>query len=86
MIEVPAMLTNEGPKPFAVGKIPTFQKGLIEGQLAYEKLTVDAYFENSYQKALEALTLNRTIVNAPTARKILDNLIEKNSEFFPKLK
>lgn len=86
MVEVPAILTNEGPKPFAVGKIPTFQKGLIEGQLAYEKLTVDAYFENSYQKALEALTLNRTIVNAPTARKILDSFIEKNNEFFPNLK
>lgn len=86
MVEVPAILTNEGPKPFAVGKIPTFQKGLIEGQLAYEKLTVDAYFENSYQKALEALTLSRTIVNAPTARKILDGFIDKNGELFPTLK
>jgi maltose-6'-phosphate glucosidase len=86
MVEVPAILTNEGPKPFAVGKIPTFQKGLIEGQLAYEKLTVDAYFENSYQKAFQALTLNRSIINAPIARKLLDDFIDKNADFFPILK
>jgi len=86
MVEVPAMLTNDGPKPFAVGKIPTFQKGMIESQLGYEKLTVDAYFENSYQRALEALTLNRTVVNTPTAKKILDDYIEVNGDLFPVLK
>ncbi|RKD29516.1 6-phospho-alpha-glucosidase [Thermohalobacter berrensis] len=85
MVEVPAMITNHGPKPFAVGKIPTFYKGLIEGQLAYEKLVVDAFFENDYDKALKALTLNRTVVNAPVARKILDELIEANKEYWPEL-
>ncbi|WP_027340031.1 6-phospho-alpha-glucosidase [Halonatronum saccharophilum] len=85
MVEVPAVLTNDGPKPLAVGKIPTFQKGLIEGQLAYEKLVVDAYFEQDYNKALQALTLNRTVVNAPVAREILDELIVANKEYWPKL-
>lgn len=37
--------------------IPTFYKGLIEGQFAYEKLVVDAYFKQSYQKLLQALIL-----------------------------
>ena len=85
MVEVPAMMTNRGPKPFAVGHISTFYKGLIEGQLAYEKLVVDAYFENSYEKALQALTLNRTVVDAPVARQILDDLIETNKELWPEL-
>lgn len=86
MVEVPAALTANGPKAFSVGKIPTFYKGLIEGQLAYEKLVVDAYFENSYQKVLQALTLNRTIVHAPKARAILDDLIEANKGYWPELK
>ncbi|OIJ18189.1 6-phospho-alpha-glucosidase [Anaerobacillus alkalidiazotrophicus] len=86
MVEVPAMLTNRGPKPFAVGKIPTFYKGMIEGQLAYEKLVVDAYFENDYNKALQALTLNRTVVDAPVARNILDDLIAANENYWPELK
>ncbi|EOD01211.1 6-phospho-alpha-glucosidase [Caldisalinibacter kiritimatiensis] len=86
MVEVPAMITSHGPKPFAVGKIPTFYKGLIEGQLAYEKLVVDAFFANDYDKMLQALTLNRTVVNAPVARKILDDLIEANKDYWPELK
>ncbi|MBA2175039.1 6-phospho-alpha-glucosidase [Halobacillus locisalis] len=85
MVEVPAMITNRGPKPFAVGHISTFYKGLIEGQLGYEKLVVDAYYENSYEKALQALTLNRTVVDAPRARQILDDMIEANKDFWPEL-
>lgn len=65
--------------------IPTFHKGLIEGQFAYEKLTVEAYLEGSYQKALQALTLNRTIVSAGKAREVLDALIEANKEYWPEL-
>jgi maltose-6'-phosphate glucosidase len=86
MVEVPAMITSNGPKPFAVGSIPTFQKGMIEGQLAYEKLVVDAWFDNSFQKAFEALTLNRTVVNAPLAKKILNELVDANKDYFPALK
>ncbi|MCE7793597.1 6-phospho-alpha-glucosidase [Salipaludibacillus sp. CUR1] len=86
MVEVPAALTSRGPKPFAVGEIPTFQKGLIEGQLAFEKLVVDAWYEKDYNKLLQALTLNRTVVDAPKARKILDDLIAENKEYWPELK
>jgi len=82
MVEVPAMLTKNGPKPFAVGRIPSFYKGLIENQYAYEKLVVDAYFEGSYTKALQALTLNRTIVDTPVAREILSEMLEVNKDYF----
>lgn len=85
MVEVAASLTANGPRPYAVGEIPTFYKGLIEGQFAYEKLTVEAYLEGSYQKALQALTLNRTVVSAGKAREVLDALIEQNKEYWPEL-
>lgn len=86
MVEVAAILGQNGPRPMGVGKIGTFYKGLMEQQLAYEKLTVDAYFEGSYEKALQALTLNRTVVDAKKARKILDALIEANKDYWPELK
>ncbi|MEC0301788.1 6-phospho-alpha-glucosidase [Terribacillus saccharophilus] len=86
MVEVAASLTANGPRPYAVGEIPVFYKGLIEGQYAYERLTVEAYVENSYQKALQALTLNRTVVSAQKAREVLDALIEANGDFWPELK
>ncbi|MCM3706315.1 MULTISPECIES: 6-phospho-alpha-glucosidase [Cytobacillus] len=85
MVEVAASLTINGPRPYAVGEIPTFYKGLIEGQFAYEKLTVEAYIEGSYKKALQALTLNRTVVSAEKAREVLDALIEANREYWPEL-
>ncbi|MBY6271092.1 MAG: 6-phospho-alpha-glucosidase [Caldibacillus debilis] len=86
MVEVTCVLTSDGPKPFAVGEIPTFYKGLIEGQFAYEKLVVDAYYEKSYLKLLQALTLNRTVVDTDKARRILDELIEANKGYWPDLK
>ena len=68
-----------------MGEIGTFYKGLIENQYAYERLTVEAYFEGSYEKALQALTLNRTITDAKKARKVLDELIEANKNYWPVL-
>ena len=61
-------------------------KGLLENQYAYERLTVEAFFEGSYTKAFQALTLNRTIVDAKKARRILDRLIEANKGYWPELK
>ncbi|WP_423188340.1 6-phospho-alpha-glucosidase [Alkalibacterium sp. f15] len=86
MIEVAASLGANGPAPYAVGKIDTFYKGLIENQHAFERLTVEAYMEGSYTKALQALTLNRTVVDAKKARKVLDALIEANKDYWPELK
>jgi len=86
MVEVNSSLSINGPEPYAVGEIDTFYKGLIEGQHAYEKLTVEAYMEGSYQKALQALTLNRTIVDAKKAREVLDELVKANKDYWPELK
>lgn len=85
MVEVPAMLTKNGIKPFAVGKIPTFYKGLIENQLAYEMLVVDAYFEKDYKKLVQALALNRTVIDTEVAKTILNELIEANKGYWPEL-
>ncbi|WP_321328059.1 6-phospho-alpha-glucosidase [uncultured Ilyobacter sp.] len=85
MVEVAASLGINGPKPYGVGKVDTFYKAMIENQFAYERLTVEAYFEGSYNKALKALTLNRTVVDAKKGRKILDKLIDANKDYWPKL-
>lgn len=86
MVEVPCIATSNGLEALHVGTIPTFQKGLMENQFAYEKLTVDACLEGNYHKALQALTLNRCVNDLPTARKLLDEYIEVNKEYWPELK
>lgn len=50
-----------------------------------EKLAVDAYYEHSYQKALEAIAINKTVPSTTVARQILDDLIEANGDYWPTL-
>jgi len=57
----------------------------MEAQNAAEKLLVDAYFEHSYQKALQAFTLNQTVYSADPAKQILDDFIEANGKYWPEL-
>lgn len=86
MVEIPAYITNEGPEPIRVGEIPTFYKGLIEQQEACEKLLVESAIENSYEKALMAFTMNKTVPSAFVAKQILDEMMEANKEYWPELR
>ena len=86
MVEVPCHVGINGVEPLSVGNIPTFQKGLLENQYAYEKLTVDANLEGSYRKAWDALTLNRLVNDTDTAKALLDDYIVANEGYWPELK
>lgn len=86
MVEVPCIVGKNGPEPLAMGKIPIFQKGLMEQQVAVEKLVVEAWAERSYQKLWQALTLSKTVPSGEIAKKILDDLIEANKAFWPELR
>lgn len=86
MVEIPCIVGKNGPEPLAMGKIPTFQKGLMEQQVAVEKLVVQAWTEGSYQKLWQALTLSKTVPSGHIAKVILDDLIEANKDFWPELK
>ena len=86
MVEVPCLVGSNGPEKIVQGKIPQFQKGLMEQQVSVEKLTVEAWIEGSYQKLWQAITLSRTVPSASVAKAILDDLIETNKDFWPVLK
>ena len=86
MVEIPCIVGKDGYEPLSVGKIPTFQKGLMEEQVAVEKLVVDAWMEKSYHKLWQALTLSKTVPSAKVAQLILDDLIETNKAYWPELK
>lgn len=86
MLEVPCRVGSNGIEALNVGSVGTFYKGLLENQYAYEKLTVDACLEGSYDKAWKALTLNRTVVDMDVAKALLDDFIEANKGYWPVLK
>lgn len=82
MVELSGKLGKEGLIVEPYGEIDTFYKGLIENQHAYEKLTVEAYLEKNYMKAIQALTLNRTVIDPQLAFKVLNDLEEANKEYW----
>ncbi len=81
-VELAGTLGKDGPKIYPYGDIDPFYKGLMENQYAYELLTAEAYIENSYTKALMALTLNRTINGVDQAKAVLDDLNEANKKYW----
>ena len=85
MVEVPCVVGSNGPEAMCQGEIPTFERGMMQEQLAVEKLVVQAYVEHSYLKLWQALTLSKTVPSASVAKKILDDLIEANKDYWPEL-
>lgn len=86
MVEIPCIVGKNGYEKICQGKIPTFQKGLMEEQVAVEKLVVQAYVEHSYHKLWQAFTLSKIVPSADVAKKILDDMIVANADFWPELK
>ena len=86
MVEIPCLVGKNGYEKITMGKIPRFQKGLMEQQVAVEKLVVDAWIEGSYQKLWQALTLSKIVPSAKIAKLILDDFIEANEGYWPVLK
>lgn len=86
MVEIPCIVGRNGYEPLVMGSIPTFQKGLMEQQVAVEKLTVEAWIEGSYQKLWQAITMSKPVPSAKVAKLILDDLIEANEGYWPTLK
>lgn len=85
MLESPVRVGINGVEPLTVGPVKTFYKGLLENQYAYEKLTVDANLEGSYQKAVQALTLNRVVDDFDKAKELLDDYIKVNKDYWTEL-
>lgn len=85
MVEVPCIVGADGPEALTQGKIPAFQQAMMFQQVTVEKLVVEAYVENSYQKMWQALTLSKTVPSAQVAKELLDDLIIENAGTWPEL-
>ncbi|OTN77497.1 malH [Enterococcus sp. 8G7_MSG3316] len=86
MVELPCIVGKDGYEVLSIGKIPTFQKGLMEQQIASEKLAVDAWEQGSYQKLWQAFTMNKTVPSTQVAKAILDEMLLVNEPYWPTLK
>lgn len=82
IVEVAGTIGKDGAVGYPYGEIKPFYKGLMQSQYDYELLSVEAFMECDYTKALQALTLNRTIVDPSKAKAVLDDLMEANKQYW----
>ncbi len=85
VVEVPAIVSYDHIQPMEIADVPLHCMGLIQQVKEYEHLTIEAAVENSYHKALLALTIHPLIRDYSIARSILDEYITRHHGYFPEL-
>lgn len=78
VIEVTCKVSKEGIKPVPIGSVLEYCNVLIHAIKLYEKLTVEAIFTQSKDKAIQALTLH-PLINSYSLAKVL---VEKYSQAY----
>jgi len=85
-VEIPVYVGSDMILPLAVGEIPTHCMGLISEVKSYERLTIEAAIEKSYEKALTALSIHPLVADRKLAKIILDGYLKEHGDYFPALK
>ena len=81
-----ADMGKNGREVISRDNLPPCQQGLMMQQLNSETRIVEAWIEGSYEKALQAFTLNKTVPSMTVAKEVLDEMIEANKDYWPELK
>lgn len=83
-IEVNCLVTSQGPLPLPVTKVPEQAKGLIHAVKTYERLTIEAAITGNRDIALQAMVANPLVPSVGVAKKLLDEMLEKNKPYLPR--
>ena len=83
VVEVPAVVGRDGPRPLAIGHLDPKIRGLIQLVKAYEELTVRAGALGDRDAALAALATHPLVPDERVAEKLLDDILAVNREYLP---
>ena len=72
VVEVTCKVSKEGIHPVPIGAVPEYCNVLIHAIKLYEKLTVEAIFTKSKDKAIQALTLHPLINSYSLAKELVE--------------
>src|SRR5262245_9663924 len=86
VVEVTCLADEHGAHPIAQGHMPDQQLALIEQVKVFERLTVAAAVEGSYDAALGALLAHPLVPSYPVARTILDDYLNALPGLLPQLR
>jgi 6-phospho-beta-glucosidase len=84
VVEVTCLADEHGAHPIAQGDLPEQAAALLAQVKLYERLTVTAAVEGSYDAALDALLAHPLVGSYPAAKAILDDYVEALSGLLPK--
>lgn len=83
VVEISSIITKNGPKPIAVGKLPVELNGLVQQIKSFEQMVVKAAVTGDYNTALVAMTINPLIASDRMAKILLDEMLEAHKEYLP---
>ena len=86
VVEVPATVNSAGLQGLCLGDMPDGIAGLLNNQIAVQKLTVDAAVTGSRQLALQAMLADPVVTDMDVAERCLDELLSVHAEFLPQFR
>jgi 6-phospho-beta-glucosidase len=85
VVEVTCLVDEHGAHPLAQGAVPDAALALIAQVKVYERLTVAAAMDRSYDAALQALLAHPLVGSYPAAKSILDDYLDQLRGLVPSL-
>lgn len=82
-VEVSCVITKEGPRPLAMGRLPIQVEGLVQQMKSFEQVATDAAVTGNYNTALVAMTINPLVRDEAKAKLILDEMLEAHKAYLP---
>lgn len=86
IVEVTTQIMNGELIPEVMQPIPLHCLALLQQIKSFEKLTIEAALEGSYDKALFALTIHPLVGDHDLAKRILDGYVLRHGPYFPLLR
>jgi 6-phospho-beta-glucosidase len=86
VVEVTCLVDGNGAHSIAQGELPEPALALLMQVKLYERSTVKAAIEGSYDAALEALLAHPLVGSYPAAKAILDDYVDQLSGLLPALR
>lgn len=83
VVEVPASVDKSGIHGVGVGALPKGIAALCNIQGTIQELAVEAAFEGSYEKALQALLIDPVVHDAEAAKATLNDLLKAHASVLP---
>lgn len=83
VIEANCVITNHGPEPVALGKLPSSIKGITLEMKAFEELVIEAAISGDYNDAYMAMVMNPLIKDEKLSKMMLDELLEAHKAYLP---